>query len=154
MKAESFCREQKYPAVECEHILYLLLLDDSGIFTNILEKLNVSKSNILKLFHNYFDKSPKVETDNIGLSPKIQDLFISAQNLVTDWDDKYISSEHIILSYFENENNALVTDFNNQGLSKENIKEEKIKGTENAHHPRFQKEEKYEILFHSTDNIK
>ena len=108
--------------IESEHLLSALL-DQDGLVGNVLGKLNISVSQWRDRTAAFITKQPKVSGDssNIYFGRSADSLLDRAEKFRKEYDDSYISVEHILLSYAQDGR------FGKTLLSESNITESKLK---------------------------
>ena len=108
--------------IESEHLLSALL-DQDGLVGNVLGKLNISVSQWRDRTAAFITKQPKVSGDssNIYFGRSADSLLDRAEKFRKEYDDSYISVEHILLSYAQDGR------FGKTLLSESNITEAKLK---------------------------
>jgi ATP-dependent Clp protease ATP-binding subunit ClpB len=108
--------------IESEHLLSALL-DQDGLVGNVLGKLNISVSQWRDRTAAFIAKQPKVSGDspNIYFGRSADSLLDRAEKFRKDYDDAYISVEHILLGYAQDGR------FGKTLLSESNLTEAKLK---------------------------
>jgi ATP-dependent Clp protease ATP-binding subunit ClpB len=108
--------------IESEHLLSALL-DQDGLVGNVLGKLNISVSQWRDRTTAFIAKQPKVSGDssNIYFGRSADSLLDRAEKFRKEYDDSYISVEHILLSYAQDGR------FGKTLLSESNLTEAKLK---------------------------
>lgn len=99
------------PSVEPEHLLLELLQQSEGIVPRVLEKQNLSVKSMIEELKAKIDKLPRVSGggQKIFASNRLQKLFTVSNQVIADWGDAYISTEHFLLAMLgmgDNELNA------------------------------------------------
>ncbi len=101
--------------IESEHLLSALL-DQDGLVGNVLGKLDISVSQWRDRTAAFIAKQPKVSGDssNIYFGRSADSLLDRAEKFRKDYDDSFISVEHILLSYAQDGRfgKALLSEFN------------------------------------------
>ncbi len=110
--------------IESEHLLSALL-DQDGLVGNVLGKLNIPVSQWRDRTAAFIAKQPKVSGDssNIYFGRSADSLLDRAEKFRKDYDDAYISVEHILLGYAQDGR------FGKTLLSESNLTEAKLKTT-------------------------
>ena len=108
--------------IESEHLLSALL-DQEGLVGNVLGKLNISVSQWRDRTAAFIAKQPKVSGDssNVYFGRSADSLLDRAEKFRKDYDDSFISVEHILLAYAQDSR------FGKTLLSESNITESKLK---------------------------
>ena len=94
--------------VDVCHLLKAFLEDGSSMFCNILNKSGISISRVSDKVDEYLN-SIRRETNSAdpNASSDLSNLIMNAKKISEKMKDKYISSDHMVLSLFDN-NNTLV----------------------------------------------
>ena len=124
-KAQQLASERGQQQIEVEHFLQALLEDSEGVPVSILKKLGANADQILKHVAEAIQKLPRVSGSgalgNLYLSARLNALFNSATEEMTQLKDEYISAEHLLIAIAIEKNSATAQFLNQQGVSKENI---------------------------------
>ena len=122
-KAVNFAKEYHHQALLPEHILLSLIDDPRGVAREVLIQLAVDMADLTSKLKEQIFSVPKVytETKEIYGSPRVGDILNYAHKYVKDFNDEYVSSEHILLA-IATEKNAFSRDYlKKQGISVEDI---------------------------------
>ncbi len=108
--------------IESEHLLSALL-DQDGLVGNVLGKLDISVSQWRDRTAAFIAKQPKVSgnSSNVYFGRSADSLLDRAEKFRKDYDDSFISVEHILLGYAQDSR------FGKTLLSESNITESKLK---------------------------
>ncbi|UXR78862.1 MULTISPECIES: ATP-dependent chaperone ClpB [unclassified Staphylococcus] len=86
--------------IEIEAVLKAVLEMDDSLYKTILERAEVDIEELAKSYEKKLNQYPKVTGDNVQygqyLSPKTNTLFNKAEQYMKDYDDQFISMEHIL----------------------------------------------------------
>ncbi|WP_310416712.1 ATP-dependent chaperone ClpB [Chamaesiphon sp. OTE_8_metabat_110] len=95
------CQQQQ---MESEHLLKALLEQD-GLATSILAKAGVNLSQFRQELENYLQKQPKISgtISSVYLGRSIDTLLDRADRYRKDYGDDYISIEHLLLGYLQDD---------------------------------------------------
>ncbi len=99
-KTPDIAKENKHQQIESEHLLKALL-EQQGLATSIFNKANISVSKIRDRVKAFIASQPQVKTvsDSIYLGRSLDTLLDRAEKYRQEFDDDFISIEHIILAY-------------------------------------------------------
>jgi len=101
--------------IETEHLLKALL-DDEGLAVSIFHKAGVNVSKLRERTEDFIRKNPKVSGGNnsVYLGRSLDSLLDRAEAERHKWGDQFISIEHLILGYPQDERfgKALLQEFN------------------------------------------
>ncbi|TDL35331.1 ATP-dependent chaperone ClpB [Jeotgalibacillus sp. S-D1] len=116
-----------HSTIETEHILFALLSDNSGLAEQIFLKLNIDPEELLKIVLQQIDAFPTIKGDagQLGahLSNEARKWFAEAQNVQQQFQDDFLSVEHMIISLMKLSSNAAVNYLHSQGIDSSSIKE-------------------------------
>lgn len=97
-KAQEIAIYNGNQAIENAHILKGILIIDENIVPYLLKKNNVNISIINQALDKIIQSFPKVEGANIYLSQVANRTLIKAMSYLKDFEDEFISLEHILLA--------------------------------------------------------
>jgi ATP-dependent Clp protease ATP-binding subunit ClpB len=91
-------------AVEVEHLFSALLTQESGLVPRLFERLKVSLDLLLSKTQATLDRLPKVSgsgaSSQVGITHRLNQLLVHAQDEAKKLKDDYVSVEHLVLSMF------------------------------------------------------
>jgi ATP-dependent Clp protease ATP-binding subunit ClpB len=102
-KAYQKAGEQKKTEVTEQHLLLALLEEPHGYFNSVLEELGLSPASLTPLLQKYisalatYSESSQPPRPSQNLQARIYD----AQQYAKQWNDDYISSDHLLLSFWK-----------------------------------------------------
>jgi len=116
-------RDYNHQALLPEHILLSLIDDSSGIAREVLIKLAINLDDLLSELKQYLSSVPKVygDTKELRASGRINDILHTAQKYLRDFNDEYISSEHLLLAIARERRGFLYPYLQKQGVFAEDI---------------------------------
>ena len=92
-------------AVDVEHLFYALLTQDNGLVPRLFERLKVSLDLLLTRTQTALDRIPKITgsgvTAQTGITHRLNQLLIHAQDEAKKLKDDYVSVEHLVLAMFD-----------------------------------------------------
>lgn len=114
---------EQHTGVEPVHLVISLVNQNSGIVPMVLDRLGVSKINILKELENRKNNLPKVSGSSAQIAPSNQlvKVFQSALKETQQMGDNYISTEHFILAILKGANDELKKLFESYDVNKDNF---------------------------------
>ena len=116
-------KRSSHQQLEPEHLM-LALLEQQGLASRIFEKVGLSANSVIERTTAFIDKQPKVKgtSESVYVSNHTSRLLDSADTHRQDFDDDYISVEHIVLAYAKDKRfgQALLKDF---GISKKDLQQ-------------------------------
>lgn len=104
---EKIAYEYGNQEVEQEHLLYALLTQDDSLILKLMEKMNLSKENLLNRAEEALNKRPKVQGGHIFIGQDLNKALIHAEDEAKQMGDEYVSVEHIFLSLLKYANREL-----------------------------------------------
>jgi len=91
-------------AVEVEHLFYALITQENGLIPRLFERLKVAPDLLLGKTQAALDRLPKVSgsgaTGQTGITQRLNQLLVRAQDEAKKLKDDYVSVEHLVLSMF------------------------------------------------------
>jgi ATP-dependent Clp protease ATP-binding subunit ClpB len=99
-------------AVDVEHLFYALLTQESGLVPRLFERLKVSLDLLLSKTQSALDRIPKVSgsgaTGQVGITHRLNQLLVRAQDEAKKLKDDYVSVEHLVLSMFHEKKDTAI----------------------------------------------
>jgi ATP-dependent Clp protease ATP-binding subunit ClpB len=94
-------------AVDVEHLFYALITQEGGLIPRLFERLKVSLDLVLTKTQAALDQIPKVSgsgaTGQVGITQRLNQLLVRAQDEAKKLKDDYVSVEHLVLAMFGEE---------------------------------------------------
>jgi ATP-dependent Clp protease ATP-binding subunit ClpB len=90
-------------AVDVEHLFYALLTQQNGLVPRLFERLKVSLDLLISKTQSALDRIPKVHGSSagqVGITQRLNQLLIHAQDEAKKMKDDYTSVEHLVLAMF------------------------------------------------------
>ncbi len=103
---EALARGQQ--AIEAAHMLKAILETDKNVSTFILQKLGVQQSLLDTRLDEILSTYPKVEGGNPYLSNDLARILANAEKKLKEFEDEFISIEHILLALVEGKDKTSV----------------------------------------------
>jgi ATP-dependent Clp protease ATP-binding subunit ClpB len=115
-------KASQHQQMESEHLLKALIEQD-GLATSILSKAGVNLSQFRQGVENFVQKQPKVSggISSVYLGRSVDTLLDRADNLRKEYGDDFISIEHLILAYPQDDR------FGKQFFTEFKLEESKLK---------------------------
>ncbi|RIL74276.1 ATP-dependent chaperone ClpB [Staphylococcus devriesei] len=99
-KAVELSKEHELQNIEVEPILKGTLDESDSLFKSILERANIDTEELNQAYTNKLKNYPSVQGDNVQygqyISQKANELLNKAESYMNDYEDQYISMEHIL----------------------------------------------------------
>ena len=117
-EAVSLSRRLHHQAVIPEHLMYAFLEDKENIVLDILNKLAIDINALKKNINEYLLNQPKVYGDlkESYMSTRLTDVLNYALEYAKDFEDEFISLEHLFLGLVKEHNSFLQTYLYKQGI--------------------------------------
>ena len=145
VKSQEVARRFKNQTLEVEHVV-LSLLEAQGLAQRILERANVDQTRFQQQLESFTNRQTKVpEVDQLYLGRSLDVMLDRAETSRESWQDKYISVEHLLMGFAEDERigRRCLRSFNLDPQDLEtHIKA--VRGTQKVTEPN--QEERYEAL--------
>ncbi|MEO1180841.1 MAG: AAA family ATPase, partial [Cyanobacteria bacterium J06636_28] len=95
-------KQWQHQQIETEHLM-LALLDEDGLASRILQKAGASVEDLRSATEAFLRKQPQVkgQSDTVYLGRSLNTLLDRAEAFRKDFEDDYISIEHLVLGYPE-----------------------------------------------------
>ncbi|MGK7874272.1 MAG: ATP-dependent chaperone ClpB [Xenococcaceae cyanobacterium] len=123
VRTPDIAKENKHQQIESEHLMKSLI-EQEGLATSIFNKADVSVQRLRDRTDDFIRRQPKVSStgDSIYLGRSLDILLDRAEKLRQEFDDDYISIEHLVLAYAKDDRfgRALFQEF---GLNEKKLKE-------------------------------
>ena len=106
MSAQNETIERNNMQVAAEHLLYALLVQESGLIPRLVEKMGLDLDFTIKTVEGYLSKIPSVsgpgrEQGKVYVSQTVEKILLEAEKQSGIFKDEYVSVEHIMLAFFE-----------------------------------------------------
>jgi len=148
-ESQNIAGKYEHQQIEPEHILMALTLQQDGIVTPILKKLEVDPAVVLKRLEELIAKIPKVYgggMDQVYISPRSKKVFDQSFKEAERLKDEYVSTEHIFISIADEKGGEASKLLSSLGVSKDALYNVlvSIRGSQRVTDPN--PEDKYEAL--------
>ncbi len=146
--AHKLALEREHQQIDVEHLLLAMLRQEGGIAPSILEKLGARPDALERELEQALEKIPKVRgisSDQMYITPRLNQLLEQAQTEAERMQDQYVSAEHILLAICDDTGDAGRI-FREQGVSRDKILQalREIRGSQRITDPN--PEQKYQAL--------
>ncbi|MEO1670925.1 MAG: ATP-dependent chaperone ClpB [Cyanobacteria bacterium J06631_2] len=97
---QDIAKQNQHQQVETEH-LFKSLITEEGLASSIFNKADVSVQSLRNKVDRFIEKQPKVSNSNnsVFLGRSLDTLLDSAEKYRTEFGDDYISIEHLVLGF-------------------------------------------------------
>ena len=120
-KASEIAVGNQQQAIETGHILKGILTVDEHISSHLLKKLNANLSYITNELDKIVSSYPKVSGSNVYLSNSAAAALQKAQSYLKEFNDEFISIEHLILSLLST-NDKVANLLKDQSVNEKDLK--------------------------------
>jgi ATP-dependent Clp protease ATP-binding subunit ClpB len=101
--AQSNAVREQHQEVDEAHLYLALLEEEDSLIASILEKVHFSVDALIQHCKQILEKKPRVsgsgvEQGKLYISNQLQRLLVDAENVMKDFQDEYLSVEHVLLS--------------------------------------------------------
>jgi ATP-dependent Clp protease ATP-binding subunit ClpB len=90
-----------HQSIEPAHILRGILEVDENVTPYLLKKMAVNQSIVTQALDRMIDGMPKVDGGGQYLSQKANAVLSKAQDIIKDFDDEFVSVEHLLIALIE-----------------------------------------------------
>ncbi len=98
-EAQQLAADRRHPELTPLHLLWVLAGQDEGIVRPILQRLGVDPRAVGAAADERLSAIGKVEGDvQVGLSRSLQEVFKEAERAAREFQDEYLSTEHLLLA--------------------------------------------------------
>ena len=98
--------------IDLIHLFSALVEQDDGLVPNIFTKMGVSIKSIKDSVNKELDSMPKVLGEGVGnvyITRKVEEVLIKAEEISKQFEDSYVSVEHLMLAIMEVDKNSQVS---------------------------------------------
>ncbi|BAQ65603.1 ATP-dependent chaperone ClpB [Geminocystis sp. NIES-3709] len=122
VKTPDIAKQNQHQQIESEHLLKSLL-EQEGLAINIFNKANISLPRLRERVDEFINRQAKIKNigDSVYLGKSLDTLLDRADNYKKEFQDDFISIEHIILAYAQDDR------FGKKLLQEFNLDENKLK---------------------------
>ncbi|MEO1095655.1 MAG: ATP-dependent chaperone ClpB [Cyanobacteria bacterium J06638_28] len=106
VEAQNVTRRFKHQYMEAEHVLIALLEQEEGVAHNILKKAKLEPELLLKELETFSQRQARVRVkvdSNLYLGQSLDRMLDKAEAARQDLEDKFISVEHLLLGFADDE---------------------------------------------------
>lgn len=107
--------------IDQEHLLFSLANQDDGLIGKMIEKMGLDLNSFKNSVKNLIDKKPKVQGGDLRISNDLNRVLISAEDELKQFNDDYVSVEHLMLALIKYPNKAVKELFKNYNITKDNF---------------------------------
>ena len=105
-EAHNYAVRYKSPDMKVEHLLLALVGQMEGLIPKLLQKMGINTSNLINKLTAKLDSFSKIEGSSGDPRPnaELNRVLVQAEDYMKKYHDSYISTEHLFLAAFDNNN--------------------------------------------------
>lgn len=125
--AQALAQTENHQEIDDVHLFLAILERPDNLLSSVLEKLNKDTDKFKQNLVEEMNKKPKVsisgnQQSTIYITNVLQQLLTEAEKEREQWDDDYLSVEHILLAAFSVPNSAVGKLFNKIGINSQGFR--------------------------------
>jgi len=103
-EAHNFAIRYKHSDMKVEHLLLALTGQMNGLIPNILKKMGIDTTELMKKLEDKLNRMPKIEGGVSDPRPnaEMNRVLVGAEDYAKKMEDAYISTEHLFLASYDN----------------------------------------------------
>ena len=103
-EAHNFAIRYKHSDMKVEHLLLALTGQMNGLIPNILKKMGIDTTDLMKKLEEKLNRMPKIEGGVSDPRPnaEMNKVLVGAEDYAKKMEDAYISTEHLFLASYDN----------------------------------------------------
>lgn len=108
--------------IDLIHLFSALAEQDDGLVPNIFNKMGIQIKSIKDAINKELDSMPKVLGEGVGnvyITRKVEEVLIKAEEISRQFEDSYVSVEHLMLAIMEIDNNQVSRILKQYGVTKD-----------------------------------
>src|SRR5699024_4703825 len=121
-KASEIAMGNQQQAIETAHLLKALMMVDDNIVIHLLKKLNLNVNYIKTELDKQTESFPKVSGSNVYLSNGVNTVLQKAQSYLKEFNDEFVSVEHLLLALLSAQNDNVSALLKDQGANEKDLK--------------------------------
>ncbi|MEA4902105.1 ATP-dependent chaperone ClpB [Desulfitobacterium sp.] len=134
INAQNIAEHNGNSEVEPEHLMLALLEQDDGVVPQVLMKLNLAVGSLVQKTRESINRFPRISGGNVQLtiSSRLRTVLVSAHDEMDDFNDEYVSTEHLLLALLSKAGGEVERIFKQAGLTREKLLQalREVRGTQ------------------------
>lgn len=134
INAQNIAERNGNSEVEPEHLLLALLEQDDGVVPQVLTKLNLAVGSLVQKTRESINRFPRISGGNVQLtiSSRLRTVLVSAHDEMDDFNDEYVSTEHLLLALLNKAGGEVERILKQAGLTREKLLQalREVRGTQ------------------------
>lgn len=123
--AVAHATEAGHQQVEPEDLMYALLGQENSIVIDVLEKLGMAKESLMRRIEEHMAMRASASSGApVYVSNRLLHLYESAKRHAQHLKDEFISGEHILLAFFDDDHSFVTGEFRRAGVTRERVLEQ------------------------------
>jgi len=133
--AYALAEKKSHTEITTSHLLFTFFEDSEGYFPMLCRSLGLDDKSLLTQLQKTVDAAPAytMHPKSPILSSKLQTLLHGAQTLAKEWNDQYISSDHLFYVFWKGAEEPFLSWKNTSKLSLEDLKKKIFEIRGNRH---------------------
>ena len=113
--------QEGHQQLDGEHLHLALMLQQEGLIPKLISFLGLNTGEIVGELQGEIAKIPKVQggNDSMYSSRRLNQLFINAEKIASDFKDEYVSVEHLYLALLDEKNTPSARIFKKYNITKD-----------------------------------
>jgi len=108
--AQSLAQSKEHQELKIAHLLATMMQQDDYMLLRILEKQQIDDKAFTQVLEDFIEKQPQVSgSSNLYMSQTLQTAIDVAWKLVQQFEDEYLSIEHLLLAFFASKAEEMTT---------------------------------------------
>ncbi|HZG71233.1 MAG TPA: AAA family ATPase, partial [Chondromyces sp.] len=125
VEAQNLAQSYKHTDIDISHFLYSLAARADSLFIRILERAGSHKESLVAFLEESLHKKAAIEGEGVKygsyLSDSMQKIFQKGEKWKEEWEDEYLSVEHITLALTDIDNYEMKRFFTIEGITKDKL---------------------------------
>ena len=106
--AQAIAKSRNNPQVDVVHLLRALFDQTSSLYQTVMDKLGLDKMQISHTLDNYINQISKTDSQaEVEFSTDVKNNLYNRKKYMEEFNDEYISVEHILLASFDSKNSII-----------------------------------------------
>lgn len=105
-EANNFAIRYRHSDIKVEHLLLALVGQMDGLIPSVLKKMGIDTTDMIRKIESKLEIFPKIEGGNSELraNGELNRVLVGARDIAKKMGDSYISTEHLFLASYDNNN--------------------------------------------------
>ena len=121
MDCQNIGVQEGHQQLDGEHLHLALMLQQDGLIPKLVGFMGVNTGEIVRELQEETEKLPKVQggNDNMYSTRRLNQIFMNAEKIASDFKDEYVSVEHIYLALLDEKNTPSARIFRKHNITKD-----------------------------------